>query len=114
MNNLNFSKKKRLLSYCFNFISNNSYKKSNKYYIILSKKNIFQYSRLGIIIPKKNISKSYIRNKIKRIIREYFRLNQYKFPIRDFVVILTNKNIININYIKYKKYLKKLWNIYII
>ncbi|QJC28831.1 ribonuclease P protein component [Enterobacteriaceae endosymbiont of Plateumaris consimilis] len=111
MDNLNFSKKKRLLSCHFNFIFDKPYKKSNKYYTILSKKNILQYSRLGIIIPKKIINKSHIRNKIKRIIREYFRLNQYKLPIRDFIVILTNKKLMNINYINFKKYLKKIWNI---
>ncbi|QJC30163.1 ribonuclease P protein component [Enterobacteriaceae endosymbiont of Plateumaris sericea] len=112
MSYLNFCKKKRLLQYHFDFIFKNPYRKSNKYYTILSRKNILQYSRLGIIIPKKNINKAYIRNKIKRIIREYFRLNQYKFPIRDFIVILTNKNIINIDYINIKKYLKKLWSLY--
>ncbi|QJC29722.1 ribonuclease P protein component [Enterobacteriaceae endosymbiont of Plateumaris pusilla] len=112
MIHLNFCKKKRLLSSNFNSIFNNPYRKSNEYYTILSKKNILQYSRLGIIIPKKNIYKAYIRNKIKRIIRECFRLNQYKLPVRDFIVILIKKNIININYINIKKYLKKLWNLY--
>ncbi|MCV2508569.1 MAG: ribonuclease P protein component [Candidatus Lightella neohaematopini] len=41
--------------------------------------NNLNYSRIGIIVPKKNIKKSFQRNRIKRLIREYFRLNVHDF-----------------------------------
>lgn len=46
--------------------------------------------RLGVIVPKKNVNKSSRRNYFKRIIREQFRLNQYKFKKLDMVVFVNN------------------------
>jgi len=45
------------------------------YFIIISRKNQISRSRLGITVSKK-VGKAVTRNKIKRIIREYFRLNR--------------------------------------
>ncbi|QJC36702.1 ribonuclease P protein component [Enterobacteriaceae endosymbiont of Donacia simplex] len=112
MNNLNFSKKKRLTSLDFNFVFNNPIKSNNKYYTILSKINYMQYSRIGIIIPKKIIQKTNLRNKFKRTIREYFRLNQYSFIIMDYIIIINNKNILKINNFFLKKYLENIWNFF--
>lgn len=112
MKYFNFSKKKRLTSLNFNLVFNNSIKIHNKYYSIISKKNKIKYSRIGIIVPKKIINKTNIRNKFKRIIREYFRLNQYSFIIMDYIIILNNKNILKISNFYFKKYLKKIWDIF--
>ncbi|QJC37518.1 ribonuclease P protein component [Enterobacteriaceae endosymbiont of Donacia thalassina] len=112
MNNFNFSKKKRLTSLNFNLVFNNPIKLYNKYYTILSKKNRIKYSRIGIIIPKKIINKTNIRNKLKRIIREYFRLNQYLFVNMDYIIFVNNKNILKKNNFCLKKYLEKIWNFF--
>lgn len=50
------------------------------YFIIVSRKNQFSRSRLGITVSKK-VGKAVIRNRIKRIIREYFRLNRSMLPV---------------------------------
>ncbi|XPS82086.1 RnpA: ribonuclease P [Desulfosarcina variabilis str. Montpellier] len=50
------------------------------YFIIISRKNQFSSSRLGITVSKK-VGKAVIRNRIKRIIREYFRLNRSMLPV---------------------------------
>ena len=50
------------------------------------------HPRLGVIIPKKNVNKASKRNYFKRIVREYFRLNQNKLKKID-VVIFFNKKI---------------------
>lgn len=42
--------------------------------------------RLGIIVSKK-VAKAHRRNRIKRIVRETFRLNPEKFPLGDVAVI---------------------------
>ena len=42
--------------------------------------------RLGIAVSKK-IKRAVDRNRIKRIVRETFRLNREKFPLGDLIVI---------------------------
>ena len=48
-------------------------------FIIVSRENHIQRSRLGITVSKK-VGKAVKRNKIKRIIRETFRLNRRLLP----------------------------------
>ncbi|QJC33884.1 ribonuclease P protein component [Enterobacteriaceae endosymbiont of Donacia provostii] len=105
----NFSKNQRLNSVEFNNIFKKNNRVNNLYFIILNKKNQIKYPRIGIIISKKLINKTNIRNKFKRIIREYFRLNQYLFLDRDYIIILRNKNILKINILYFKKYLENIW-----
>ncbi len=86
-------------------------KKKFKYLIIKNKHNKFSYSRIGIIIKKKNIKLAVKRNKIRRIIYETFRLKQYKIKNIDYLLII-NKNILNIKNIFFflKKYEKNTIN----
>lgn len=58
------------------------------YFAILYKLNGLDYPRLGISISKKNIPKAFRRNRLKRIIRESFRLNQHSLSAMDFVVLV--------------------------
>jgi len=44
-------------------------------------------SRLGLAISKKNAKRAVDRNRIKRIIRESFRLNRHTLPMIDLVVM---------------------------
>lgn len=46
------------------------------------------YSRLGMVISKKNCRLAIRRNRIKRLIREQFRLNQQAISDNDIVVVL--------------------------
>ncbi|WP_347877305.1 ribonuclease P protein component [Buchnera aphidicola] len=69
---------------------------------MLGRFNLLGYPRLGLSIPRKNIKYAHNRNLIKRLVRETFRLLQYKLLFMDFVVIakknilcLNNKNIID-------------------
>lgn len=45
--------------------------------------------RLGIIVAKKNVKSAVQRNRLKRIIRESFRLRQEEFGTIDLVVLAT-------------------------
>lgn len=59
----------------------------SRHFIILQKKNDRGNSRLGISASKK-IGGAVKRNRIKRILREFFRLNrQYLSPSTDFIII---------------------------
>jgi ribonuclease P protein component len=49
---------------------------SSKELLILARTNRFDHPRLGLVIAKKNIRKAVQRNRVKRITRESFRLQQ--------------------------------------
>ena len=44
-------------------------------------------SRLGIVVAKKKVRRAHERNRIKRIARESFRLNQQEIDLLDIVVM---------------------------
>lgn len=51
------------------------------HFVVISRKRQFGGPRLGITVSKK-VGKAVTRNRIKRIIREYFRLNRNLLPDR--------------------------------
>jgi ribonuclease P protein component len=52
--------------------------------------NGLAFSRLGIVVPKKYYKKAVKRNRIKRCIREWFRLHKHLLssPGKDIVVVV--------------------------
>ncbi|MCL6268560.1 ribonuclease P protein component [Sansalvadorimonas sp. 2012CJ34-2] len=62
-------------------------KVSDKNLLILARRNTLGIPRLGLVIAKKNIRTAVARNKVKRIIRETFRLSQNSLPELDYVVL---------------------------
>ncbi|CAL4041904.1 Ribonuclease P protein component [Buchnera aphidicola (Phyllaphis fagi)] len=108
-NRLLFSKKLRLLkSHSFNYVFKKPIKTEYCEITILSRYNHFNFPRLGIIVSKKVSKYSYKRNKIKRIIRESFRLVQHHLLSLDFILIV-KKNILIIKTKNLKKKIKYLW-----
>ena len=65
---------------------------SDGFFLFLAVNNNTELARLGLAVPKKNISKAVERNKIKRFIRESFRLQKKKLKGMD-VVVLVKKEI---------------------
>ncbi|QCI19157.1 ribonuclease P protein component [Buchnera aphidicola] len=107
---LSLSKQKRLLkSIDFNRVFSNHYRVSNKKFSILGSLNKLGYPRLGCSISRKKIKLSNKRNNIKRLIRESFRLIQYKLISMDFVVVINQKNIHKQSNRDLIKALKNLW-----
>lgn len=45
---------------------------------------------MGVIVGKKN-GKAHRRNRIKRLVREFFRLNKSLFPAETDTIVLVNK-----------------------
>ena len=90
-----FEKKFRLLS-ARDFdqlkIGSSSYKKAAL--IVYYKKNSFNQSRIGLSVPKK-IGKSHDRNRLKRLMREFFRTSPYKFLGFDILLVVSwSRNLI--------------------
>jgi len=59
--------------------------------LFLARQNNLNQARLGLAVPKKHISKSVDRNKLKRIIREAFRLRQKQLEGKDIVVVVKGR-----------------------
>lgn len=55
---------------------------------MLARPNGKEIARLGLAVPKRQIRKAVIRNRIKRLIRESFRYNQTRLAGLDFVVLV--------------------------
>lgn len=49
--------------------------------------NEMGYARLGLAISKRKIKKAVVRNRIKRLVRESFRLSQHQLAGIDIVVL---------------------------
>ncbi|WP_264435768.1 ribonuclease P protein component [Coxiella endosymbiont of Dermacentor marginatus] len=47
----------------------------------------FNYSRLGVVASRKNLKKAVMRNRIRRIVKENFRLQKHRLPSVDIVFI---------------------------
>lgn len=65
----------------------NPIRSSDRYLTILAVQSETEYARLGLAISKKNAKRAVDRNRIKRIIRESFRLVQHELPAIDLVIM---------------------------
>ena len=68
-------------------VFDNARKVSQKHLLILFKPNQKIHARLGIIVGKRVASSAVVRNRIRRVIRESFRLTQEKLIGLDIIVI---------------------------
>jgi ribonuclease P protein component len=63
--------------------------------VVYTKLNGLGYARLGLTVAKKIIPNATSRNRLKRLIRESFRLNQHRLPDVDIVIVVTNRSLYN-------------------
>jgi ribonuclease P protein component len=66
---------------------NTKFKASTRELLILGAANDLGHSRLGFIIAKKNIRTAVHRNRIKRIIREFFRVHCSELDTADLIIM---------------------------
>lgn len=83
-----FSRELRLLTPThFEFVFQNAIPSASPQITILARTNQLDHPRLGITIAKKRVKKAHDRNRLKRLIRESYRLNQHSLPSADIVVV---------------------------
>lgn len=63
---------------------------SGRFLLLLYRENAITVPRLGVIVAKKNVKRAVARNRIKRLMRESFRLHQHDIGHFD-VVLLAHK-----------------------
>lgn len=67
--------------------SNTQFKANHGGVLFLAKMNNLGHPRLGFVISKRTINLAVNRNRVKRVVRDFFRLRQHEFPPLDVVII---------------------------
>ncbi len=98
----------------YTFVFNQPLRSSDKLITILAKYNPDTVNpRLGLAVAKKSVKTAVQRNRIKRLAREFFRLNQYKIACADYVLLVRpgidkmNNQVITQSISKQLNYLRK-------
>ena len=79
-----------------------------KHFKVMIKQNHLDRVRLGLIVSKK-IGKAVKRNRIKRLLREFFRLNKNLFPLGSDILFIAKPGDNSLNYSKVDKEFKELF-----
>lgn len=72
----------------FRSVFNNAeLKASNKYFLLLARRNAQSTARIGFVLSKKNVKLAVERNRIKRVSRDFFRLERQNMHPIDIVFL---------------------------
>ncbi|MDF9392883.1 MULTISPECIES: ribonuclease P protein component [Methylococcus] len=83
-----FPKSRRLTSAVeFRFVFEDACRSSDPWLTVLARPNNRAHARLGLALSRKQIRKAVDRNRIKRLVRESFRLRQAELGAVDYVVM---------------------------
>ena len=107
--NLTFSRQYRLAnSTDFSLIFKaNQFKVSHPSYLILARNNYCRHARLGLVVSKKHIPTATARNRIKRVIRESFRLHHSLCAVD--AVFIVRGEILSLSPIEINLLLQRSW-----
>lgn len=104
-----FSRSKRLThANEFKQVFKNNIRVSDDCITLLIGKRRGNSARLGFAIAKKQLKRAIDRNRIKRLLRESFRLRHNELPNVD-IVIMVRHNIIELNHAEIFSRLNKHW-----
>lgn len=76
-------------------------------FVVFLLHNGLSHIRLGITVSK-STGKAHVRNRIKRLIREYYRLHQHDFKNGLDIVVIARKGASQMNYAMIEKELSPL------
>jgi len=103
MRSFSFPKRERILKRK-DFVNLNRLGKRHqtRHFTIILKQNRLGITRLGITASKKT-GNSVQRNRVKRLVREFFRLHKTHFPLGYDVIIVARKGASDLNFWKTKE-----------
>lgn len=85
----------------------NQFRVAHSHLLLLAVPNGLSHSRLGLVVGKKNVPKAVERNRIKRVVRETFRLSQ--LPQSVDVIFLARKGVDQLSSSQQGLLLNKSW-----
>lgn len=105
-----FSREKRLLTprHFKAVFDSPTGKVPGKNLLILARENGLDHPRLGLVIGKKSVKLAVQRNRLKRLMRDSFRLNQHLLAGLD-IVIVARKGLSEIENPELHQHFGKLW-----
>ncbi|APO85157.1 ribonuclease P protein component [Pseudomonas asiatica] len=105
-----FSREKRLLTprHFKAVFDSPTGKVPGKNLLILARENGLDHPRLGLVIGKKSVKLAVQRNRLKRLMRDSFRLNQQLLAGLD-IVIVARKGLGEIENPELHQHFGKLW-----
>lgn len=56
-------------------------------FLVLARRNAIGHARLGLVIGKKNIRRAVGRNRVKRVVRDTFRLSAHRLDSLDIIFL---------------------------
>lgn len=104
-----FGRELRLLTPSqFDSVFQNPFRVASPLFTILAKPNQLTQPRIGLTIAKKRVKLAVQRNRIKRCVRDSFRLHQHQLPAVD-LVLMVKGDISNTPNDELLKQLERLW-----
>lgn len=106
---MSFPRSHRLVTKAeFKHIFDEPFKVNQKYLTVLYRPNLKDHARIGIIVGKRAVNSAVDRNRIRRVIRDSFRLNQEKLIGWD-IVIIARQQCDTLSKEKIRKGINDLW-----
>jgi len=93
----------------YQFVFAKAQRFGNRSFTILARPNGLKHARLGLAISKKNAKRAVDRNRIKRHIRESFRLNQHELPCVD-IIAMNKPCALSLDNIQMRKQIDTQWH----
>ncbi|GHF90190.1 ribonuclease P protein component [Thalassotalea marina] len=104
-----FTRESRLLTPSqFQSVFSNPSRFGSSHFTILITQSNDDNNRLGLAIAKKRVKLAVQRNRIKRLVRESFRLNQHQLPHIE-MVVMVKSGIDELDNQQINKQLEKIW-----
>ena len=90
---MSFNRAKASLSPDYsNTLKESDFNYRNSAVSIRGKYNQMEYPRIGYSIPKRGTKLAFRRNRLKRLVKESFRLNAHQLPKMDLIVLVQNES----------------------
>ena len=107
---MGFGRSKRLLTKAAykSVFDDSPYRVSHRNLLLLARPNGIEGARLGLIVAKKNVRLAVKRNRIKRVVRDSFRLNQQMLETLD-IIFLARRGLDKLEPAVQQKLLQDSW-----